>query len=147
MPDVTGIIESALYVDSMRRSVEFYSRVFGFRCEHVSERVTALRVAPGQVMLIMERGASSTPGVMPFGTVPPSDARGQQHLAFGVAPHRFGSWLRQLELHGVGIESTIDWPEGGRSVYFRDPDDHSIELKTSDWGGQLFDAPAEPESG
>jgi hypothetical protein len=33
------------------------------------------------------------------------------------------------------VESVVNWPEGGRSMYFRDPDDHVIELKTSNWHG------------
>jgi hypothetical protein len=32
----------------------------------------------------------------------------------------------------------IDWPEGGRSLYFRDPDGHALKLKTSNWSGRTF---------
>jgi catechol 2,3-dioxygenase-like lactoylglutathione lyase family enzyme len=30
----------------------------------------------------------------------------------------------------VNIESRVKWPRGGESIYFRDPDDHLVELVT-----------------
>ena len=47
MLTTSGIIETALYVEDMQRSVEFYQRVFHFSTLFASERLTALRVAPG----------------------------------------------------------------------------------------------------
>jgi len=28
------------------------------------------------------------------------------------------------------VEGRVDWPAGGKSVYFRDPDGHMLELAT-----------------
>ena len=141
-----GIVETALYVDDMQRSVEFYQRVFGFRTLFASERMTSLRVAPGQVLLIMKKGLSSEPSVMSFGVIPPSDAAGQQHVAFGARADQIGAWRELLRQMGIGIESALDWPEGGQSLYFRDPDDHCIELKTSDWAGGPLPSGGAPTS-
>ena len=135
MPHISGIIEATLYVEHMQRSVEFYERVCGFSTLFASPRITALRVAPGQVLLIAKKGASAEPGVMMFG-VPTHDAAGQQHLAFGVRPDQLDVWRETLERHGISIESALSWPQGGHSLYFRDPDGHNIELKTSDWDGE-----------
>ena len=136
MPPVIGIIETALYVQDVTRSVEFYQRLFGFPLLHSSDRLTALRVTAGQVLLIMKKGASAEPNVLSFGVIPPSDAEGQQHVAFGVRPDQLGAWRETLQQYGVAIESTLDWPEGGQSLYFRDPDQHCIEVKTSNWDGE-----------
>jgi catechol 2,3-dioxygenase-like lactoylglutathione lyase family enzyme len=35
-----------------------------------------------------------------------------------------------LQERGIAIESAVDWPRGGRSLYFRDPDRHLLELIT-----------------
>jgi catechol 2,3-dioxygenase-like lactoylglutathione lyase family enzyme len=37
-------------------------------------------------------------------------------------------WRRQLEDRGVEIEADFRWPNGARSVYFRDPDGNSLEI-------------------
>ena len=146
MLTISGIIETALYVEDMRRSVDFYQRVFRFPTLFASERLTALRVAPGQVLLIMKKGASSEPGVTSFGVIPPSDSEGQQHVAFGVRPDELGKWRETLQRYGISIESALDWPEGGQSLYFRDPDHHCIEVKTSDWHGEPLPSGGPPTS-
>ena len=45
-------------------------------------------------------------------------------------PEDLESWEKRLAEHGVEIESRARWTRGGRSVYFRDPDGHSLELVT-----------------
>ena len=135
MSAVKGISETALYVDDMRRSVAFYHRVFGFPVLTASDRLSALRVAPLQVLLIVKKGATVNPSVTPEGTVPPHDGSGQLHIAFAVTSGLLNEWRTTLEGHGVEIESEMEWEEGGQSLYFRDPDQHCIELKTSDWDG------------
>ncbi|MDQ3546548.1 MAG: glyoxalase/bleomycin resistance/extradiol dioxygenase family protein, partial [Verrucomicrobiota bacterium] len=37
-------------------------------------------------------------------------------------------WRERLQEAGVAIESEVEWPEGGRSLYFRDPAGNSVEL-------------------
>ena len=137
MPTISGIIETGLYVDDMQRSVDFYTRVCGFPILFASDRLTSLRVSPGQVLLLFAKGASVDPADLPLG-IPPHDGEGQQHIAFGTPPEELDAWRATLEQQGIQIESTVDWPQGGRSLYFRDPDEHSIELKTSDWDGELL---------
>ena len=140
MPTISGVIESTLYVKEMPRSVEFYERVLGFRTLFASERITALRVAPRQVLLLARQGASAEPSDR--GGVPPHDATGQQHVAFGVSSDELDTWRATLKRHGIDIERVIGWPEGGESLYFRDPDHHSLELKTSDWDGKPLPSPS-----
>ena len=135
MSRVCGICETALYVNDLQQSVEFYQRLFDFTTLHASERLAALRVAPGQVLLIMKQGASAEPSVMSFGVVPASDGAGEQHVAFGIRPEQLDEWRDRLQQHGIEVESAIEWPEGGHSLYFRDQDGHCIEVKTSDWDG------------
>ena len=42
---------------------------------------------------------------------------------------------------GVPIEAEIAWPQGGHSLYVRDPASNSVELATPSIWPQLTDAP------
>ena len=139
-PRVGAVIETALYVDDLTRSLEFYRGLFGFTLANEPiDRMAALNVTEDQVLLLFKKGTSTEAAVLPFGTIPPHDGDGQLHVAFGVSPSDIDAWERRLRDAGVDVESRVDWPVGGCSLYFRDPDGHAIELKSSNWSGRLFD--------
>jgi catechol 2,3-dioxygenase-like lactoylglutathione lyase family enzyme len=96
----------------------------------------ALAVTSDQVLLLFRKGGSEKPTVTPYGSIPSTDGGGTLHVAFSILPSDFETWLNRLPAVGVDIESLVTWPEGGRSIYFRDPDNHVIELKTSNWHGK-----------
>jgi catechol 2,3-dioxygenase-like lactoylglutathione lyase family enzyme len=121
-PPLNGLLEAALYVDDIARSVTFYQRVFGFAVIMEDDRLWALAAGPRQVLLICKRGASAQLPLIAH------DARGQQHIAFAISKDNGDAWRQTLEDQGVAIEQIRDWPLGGRSLYFRDPDGHLVEL-------------------
>ena len=129
-PRLTHILESSLYVADLARSRAFYRRLFGFDVALEDERMCALVVPGAQVLLLFRRGGSTQPSPGPNGNIPPHDATGQQHLCFAVAADELAAWEDFLAAERVGVESRLDWPHGGRSIYFRDPDDHSLEVAT-----------------
>ena len=137
-PRVGAVLETALYVADLPRAIEFYGRVLGFSpaSDPTNERICALNVTADQVLLLFKKGGSVTPTVRPYGTIPPTDGQGSLHVAFSIHPDEFEAWQTWLTQAGVEIESVVTWPKGGRSLYFRDPDDHTIELKTSNWHGK-----------
>ena len=137
IPPIGGVIETALYVDDLARSQVFYQDLFGFTVAmEPIDRMVVLNVTDDQVLLLFKKGASAEATVLPFGTIPPTDGDGHLHVAFGVSQSDVDAWERRLRDAGVAIESRVEWPEGGRSLYFRDPDGHAIELKTSNWHGK-----------
>jgi catechol 2,3-dioxygenase-like lactoylglutathione lyase family enzyme len=82
------------------------------------------------VLLLFKRGATLEPVQLPGGVLPPHDGAGQLHFAFAIRATDLASWRERLEAQGVIIESEVAWPRGGRSLYFRDPDYHLVELAT-----------------
>ena len=130
MPAVTHVLETALYVADLDRSQSFYERLFGFPVFLRDDRMAALGVPGSQVLLLFRLGASIQPSPTPFGTIPPHDGHGPQHMAYAIGDAALPEWERSLAEAGVPLESRITWDSGSVALYFRDPDGHSIELAT-----------------
>jgi catechol 2,3-dioxygenase-like lactoylglutathione lyase family enzyme len=130
IPSVAGVLETSLYVADLDRSKRFYRTLFQFEVLGEDERFCALNVAGRQVLLLFQKEASRQPAVLPGGTIPGHGGSGQLHLAFAIAACDWNAWESRLREEKILIESVVDWPRGGRSLYFRDPDDHLIELAT-----------------
>lgn len=130
VPEVDGILETALYVEDVERSSEFYRRVLGFEVLDGGRAVRPLSVGGRQVLLLCKKGGATRPRRLAGGVVPPHDGTGHLHLAFSIRASDVGRWERWLREQGVPIESSVHWERGGRSLYFRDPDDHALELVT-----------------
>src|SRR5262249_23823199 len=86
------------------------------------------------VLLLFRRGASLETVKMPGGTIPPHDGSGPLHVAFGMPREQLAGWEARLRAHDIAIEGRTDWPRGGHSIYFRDPDGHLVELATPGLG-------------
>ena len=127
---VTGILETALHVANPVRSADFYRRLFGFDLLLETERLVALNVAGRNVLLLFQEGGTSEPLVIEGGVIPPHGGSGQLHLAFSIVAEDVEPWTQRLRSAGIAIESVVNWPEGGQSLYFRDPDGHLVELAT-----------------
>lgn len=129
-PAITGTLETSLYVEDLALSVRFYQDLFGFRQLVRDDRLCALAIEKGQVLLLFQKGASQHAGETPGGMIPPHDGHGELHVAFAVPTDSLAPWRERLSSSGIKVESTVRWPRGGTSVYFRDPDNHSVELAT-----------------
>jgi catechol 2,3-dioxygenase-like lactoylglutathione lyase family enzyme len=130
MPRITGVLETAVYVDDLDRAVDFYTRLFGFAVMNRDERFCSFNVAPGAVLLLFRRGATLSAVDTGYGAIPPHDGAGPLHMAFAIAADGLAAWEQKLADCGIPIESTVRWPRGSVSLYFRDPDGHLLELAT-----------------
>jgi catechol 2,3-dioxygenase-like lactoylglutathione lyase family enzyme len=130
IPKVTGVLETGIYVEDVERSRAFYERVFGFETIFTEARMCTLEVAPAQVLIIFQRGGTLKPVPVGGSFIPPHDGGGQQHFALAILAADLDAWKERLETEGIAIESTVKWPKGGTSLYFRDPDGLLVELAT-----------------
>ena len=129
MPTVASTLETALYVEDLERSVAFYQSLFEFSLILSEKRLAALRVADRNVLLLFKRGGSSNPSAA-GGNLLAHDGQGQNHMAFAIDAADLGEWATRLAEHDIAIESETDWSGGSHSIYFRDPDQHLLELVT-----------------
>jgi catechol 2,3-dioxygenase-like lactoylglutathione lyase family enzyme len=126
-PRVLQVLESALYVEDLDRAVAFFTNVLGLaRMVEAPGRLVAMNAGGATVLLLFKRGSTAQGLQAEHRWIPPHDGLGQVHMAFAVED--VAPWEAHLALHGVDIESRVQWDRGGTSIYFRDPDGHSIEL-------------------
>jgi len=101
-----------------------------------SDTGCVFRVGDQRYLLIISRRAAQTPNktasgdVLPPCALPQHDGRGPGHIAFGISADAMESWRARLAAYNVDLLSDITWETGARSLYFRDPDGHMIELAT-----------------
>ncbi len=129
-PPVGRLLETALYVDDLERATAFYDGLFGFSRLFANDLLTAFDVGGANVLLLFRRGGSTADQTLPGGVIPGHDGAGPLHVAFGIDEEALGPWQDRLARRGVAIEGRVDWPRGGVSLYFRDPDGHLLELAT-----------------
>lgn len=130
MLGISRVLETGLYVDDLDRAVAFYRDVLGLRVLDASPRLVAMDAGQATVLLLFRRGAMTQGAHTASGWIPPHDGSGPAHVAFAIAADQTDAWEEYLTHRGVAVESRVFWEAGGRSLYFRDPDGHSIELAT-----------------
>jgi catechol 2,3-dioxygenase-like lactoylglutathione lyase family enzyme len=131
MPSLNGVLETSLYVDDLDRASRFYEDLFGLsRIIEGDARIRAYDVGEQSVLLLFKRGASNCVTQLPFGTMGPHDGSGPLHVAFSISVEDLPRWEKVLTDRGIAVESRVQWPRGGTSLYFRDPDNNLLELAT-----------------
>ncbi|MBI1923031.1 VOC family protein [Candidatus Poribacteria bacterium] len=123
---VKQILETCLCVDNLAQAEAFYSRVLGLVAfSRVEGRHVFFRCGNG-VFLLFNPAKTRQPA----GDVPTHGTGGPGHVAFAMQESDVPAWREHLRQNGVEIETEITWPNGGYSIYFRDPAGNSVELTT-----------------
>jgi catechol 2,3-dioxygenase-like lactoylglutathione lyase family enzyme len=128
VPRVSHILETALYVANLDASRAFYERVFGFGVFMQDDRMCALCVPGDGILLLFRKDGSLQPSPAPGGIIPPHGGRGELHLCFAIPVATLEDWMSHLAAQEVPIESQVVQTFRGTSLYFRDPDGHSLEV-------------------
>lgn len=128
-----GVLETCLYVDDLAGAERFYGQTLGltFVSRHEGRHVF-FRVGGSMLLIFNPQQSAAAASKLPrHGTC------GSGHVAFSVDQQDLPAWQTRLGEAGVAIEEIVEWPTGGRSLYFRDPAGNSLELTSpSIWGIQ-----------
>ncbi|WP_332689801.1 VOC family protein [Bosea sp. (in: a-proteobacteria)] len=130
MPRLNRIIETALYVDDLERARDFYETKLGLAPMLKTGTLFAYDVGGASVLLLFLRGQSLRTQSSAGGSIPPHDGSGPLHICFAVDADELALWDERLQQQGIAIEGRMSWERGGKSLYFRDPDGHMLELAT-----------------
>lgn len=127
---VQHVVEAGLYAVDLEQAEAFYREVLGLELI-VKEAGRHVFFRAGESMLLIFNPDATGQG----GDLPSHGARGRGHVALGIPADAINEWRDRLQGHGVEIEREVTWPKGGRSLYFRDPGQNSLELVTPGvWG-------------
>ena len=123
------ILESALYAENLEETAEFYEKILGLkRMTEVPGRHVFFHAGDGVLLLFRPSETLSDRPPNSRMPVPPHGADGPGHLCFAATAAEIQGWVDRLTKAGVQIEADFEWPQGGRSIYFRDPAENSLEF-------------------
>ena len=126
-----GILETCLYADDLGAAENFYRTILGLEVSVKDEGRHVFFRCGHRVFLIFNPARTRELVT----DIPPHGADGPGHAAFAVREDELSTWRAHMKRQGVVIEREITWPNGGGSIYFRDPAGNSIELATPKiWG-------------
>lgn len=130
-----GIFETALYVDDLAAAETFYGAVICLeKITEVAGRHIFFRCGDG-VLLLFIAEKTALPPTNPAMPVPAHGTTGPGHACFRVGGDQLDAWRAHLEARDVEIEADFCWPNGARSLYFRDPAGNSLEISEPKlWG-------------
>jgi catechol 2,3-dioxygenase-like lactoylglutathione lyase family enzyme len=126
------VLETCLYTADLERTKEFYQNTLGisFYAEAKARHVF-FKMPDGSMLLFFNPVETGNAGQ----GLPPHFAAGKQHLAFEVTPEDYTLWKDRLIKAQVPIEHEQTWKNGVKSFYFRDPNDHLLEIcEPGIWG-------------
>lgn len=131
-----AVLEAALYVSDLAAAEAFYRDVLRLDViGRVEARHVFFRCGPTVVLLFNAEATEVPPAPGARLPVPPHGAHGPGHLCFAADADEIERWKRHLMQRGVAIEAEVTWPQGGRSIYFRDPAGNSLEFaEPAIWG-------------
>ncbi len=135
----SAVLETVLYAEDLDAARQFYAGVLGLP-EVAAEpgRHVFFRCGAGMLLVFNPKQTIVPPakGKLP---VPPHGGLGPGHLCFRGSHAEIAEWRGRLKSAGVPIEADFEWPQGGRSIYFRDPAGNSIEVaEPRIWGLPLI---------
>ena len=118
---VARIKETCLYVTDLERTKVFYHLQLGLPLiSIVPGRHVFFRA--GESVLLCFIGAQTEKETI----LPPHGATGRIHFAFEV--EEYEKAVQEIENSGITITHHHTWPNGVRSFYFSDPDQHVVEV-------------------
>ena len=129
--NIQAIIETAIYVEDLDQTETFFRNVLGLPViAKEPGRHVFFRVGSNNVLLAFLADAT-----LKGDQLPAHGAKGPGHFALGIDAGDLDAWRKTLREKNVDIEKEVDWPRGGKSIYFRDPAGNLVELVTPGiWG-------------
>jgi catechol 2,3-dioxygenase-like lactoylglutathione lyase family enzyme len=118
-----GIKETCIYVKNLDKTQDFYHGTLGLKVKGRIEGDHVFFEAGRSLLLCFIREkAQKTHGL------PSHGAEGCIHFALEVDPKDYVEAKLEILQKGISIEHEQEWAHNLHSFYFRDPDNHLVEI-------------------
>ena len=133
---ITAVLETCLYAEDLDAAERFFTTVLGLDVfSRETGRHVFFRCGTSMFLVFNPVRTSTTPSEVNGARIPAHGTIGAGHVAFRIAADELAAWRSRLADADIAIETEVDWPNGGRSLYVRDPAGNSVELATAAiWG-------------
>lgn len=122
-PTVTKIKEACLYVGNLNRTKGFYQNKLGLEViGFVEDRHIFFRAGESVLLCFISDTTKNDT------KLPPHYGSGNLHFAFETTIKQYELWKEKIRSGGIVIEQEVEWGRGLKSFYFRDPDNHLVEI-------------------
>ncbi len=123
MSKLNKIKETCIYVSDLEATKYFYHHILELSIISIKlGRHIFFKVGDDVLLCFIPETTKNE------GTLPPHFAYGQQHFAFECPKDKYEYWKDRLTKNSITIEHEATWKNGLKSIYFRDPDNHSVEI-------------------
>lgn len=122
------VLETILYAEDLEAARDFYRDVLGLDIQSQKLPRQVFFRCGTQMLLIFNPLVTRKPPGEDDLPIPTHGSQGPGHVCFSASAGEIEVWRDRLAEAGVAIESDFEWPQGGRSIYFRDPAGNSIEF-------------------
>ncbi|GAA5949527.1 hypothetical protein JCM3765_002692 [Sporobolomyces pararoseus] len=140
VPKITQVLELCLYSRSLSKSIDFYSKVLNLGTPSFSSDRLAVFPLAQTTLILFQRGQTHKDSFLPHemgkisghGLTPnPENDKVDLKTHFALAVEKkeeVDQWEERFKEEKVEILGKVEWPGGGKSVYFQDPDGHVGEI-------------------
>jgi catechol 2,3-dioxygenase-like lactoylglutathione lyase family enzyme len=124
------IKETCLYVTDLEQTRAFYEDQLGLPLIGLAEGRHVFFHAGTSVLLCFLPEITRKDDKLP-----PHYGFGKMHLAFECEQPDYEAWKSKIADAGIAIIQEAEWRNGLKSFYFRDPDNHLLEIvEIGIWG-------------
>jgi catechol 2,3-dioxygenase-like lactoylglutathione lyase family enzyme len=123
-----GILETALYCETLNAAEIFYGRILGLEKEQrAGNRHVFFRCGQSMLLIFNPNETIKEPS-SPDMPVPPHGSTGEGHVCFKASAEELDGIMEALDENDIFVEADFRWPNGARSIYIRDPAGNSVEF-------------------
>ena len=121
--NIKQIKETCLYVNDLEKTRHFYNELLGLSViSYVPNRHVFFRAGCSVLLCFLAEITKNET------KIPPHYGHGNLHFAFEVPNEEYQLWKKHLKSKDIPIEQEVEWRNKCLSFYFRDPDEHCVEI-------------------